>query len=57
MIPILIPDVDCPRCNAAATLTVFRADVAGAKWAECSCCSAIVLLDTKNRITHVTTPN
>jgi hypothetical protein len=57
MIPIPVPDVDCPRCNAASTLAVFRADTKGSKWTECSCCSAIVLLNAQNQVSHVAQKN
>ncbi len=45
---------DCPKCDAVQTLTVFRSDTRGLKWAHCSCCSAVVLLDPEDRILHVT---
>ncbi len=47
------PLPDCPRCDAANTLEVFRTNERGEKWAMCSCCSSLVLLDTENLIQHV----
>lgn len=42
---------DCPKCGSPS-LNVYRSDAGGLKWAECSSCNLIVLLDKKNEIVH-----
>lgn len=41
----------CPRCDTPS-LTVFRAEPGGLKWAECYICNGIVLLDKDHEIVH-----
>lgn len=52
---VILKDVDCPRCDSAATLEVIRADDKGNKWALCTACSKTLLLDPKNRVLHLGT--
>lgn len=48
-----ITKIDCPKCDAAATLEKIRADHRGSIWCLCSCCAATVLIDADGRIVHV----
>ncbi len=47
--PIAVPD--CPFCDAAATLSVERADYQGSAWYLCSCCARRCLVKD-GRIVH-----
>jgi hypothetical protein len=49
------PPLDCPKCDAASTLTPVRSDTRGQMWLYCSCCSTTVLVDASGRIVHVST--
>lgn len=49
----MTPPPDCPRCDAANTLKVTRADTHGLRWLYCDCCSATVLVDKDGRVLHV----
>ena len=52
---VILKDVDCPKCDSAASVELIRADDKGQKWAYCQSCSATLLLDPKNRVLHVGT--
>ena len=48
----MIAGVDCPSCDAEASIEMIRADTRGAKWARCTVCGQTVLLDARNHVVH-----
>lgn len=51
--PVPLPDVDCPHCDSAETLSAVRAEPRGVRVCECSCCNANVRVNADGAVIHL----